>query len=83
MPRHVLRRVLGGRQFNLNQSITIRCIRQDRDSGDTVELLLDRDTNPFNNNFVRTLRSVNVAESDTVILLPAMAGGEEGLSLGV
>jgi molybdopterin converting factor small subunit len=24
-----------------------------------------------------------VAESDTVILLPAMAGGEEGLSLGV
>jgi hypothetical protein len=57
-------RVLGGRQFEAGQTIKLRYIRQDLDGDSNVRFLLDRDQNPYNDNFVRTLRATNLADVD-------------------
>ncbi len=59
-------RVLGGRSFVAGKSIKLRYIREDRDGNSTVAFFLDRDTNPFNDNSVRTLRQTNLTEADAV-----------------
>jgi hypothetical protein len=57
-------RVLGGRSFVSGKTIKMRYVRGDRDSNANVRFLLDRDQNPLNNNFVRTLRSTNLRSAD-------------------
>lgn len=58
--------IQGGRTFVAGKTIKMRYIRQDRDGKSNVAFLLDRDQNPFNNNFVRTLRSTNLNEADII-----------------
>ena len=60
-------RVLGSRTIEPGRTIKVRLMRSDRDSNQNVLLFLDRDTNPYNDNFVRTLRRTNVASTSNPI----------------
>jgi hypothetical protein len=74
-------RVLRSRTYEPGRTIKIRLVRSDRDSNANVSLFLDRDTNPYNDNFVRTLRRTNVAPSDEAIANRA-TGSTAGASVG-
>ena len=56
-------RLLGARTVSPGKTIKVRFLRGDRDSNAKLTMLLDRDTNPYNDNFVRTLRRTNLGSS--------------------
>jgi hypothetical protein len=74
-------RLLGARTIAPGKTIKIRFVRGDRDSNAKLTLLLDRDTNPYDDNFVRTLRRTNLGSSSAPIAnrsTGSTAGAETG-----
>jgi hypothetical protein len=74
-------RILGSRTVASGQSIKLRYIREDRDDNSTVAFFLDRDTNPFNDNAVRTLRQTNLG-SVTSVTANRATGSTNGAAAG-
>jgi hypothetical protein len=56
-------RVVDGSTVLMGPRATLRFVRQDRDSGDTLTFFLDTDTNPYNGTNVRTLRRLPTDDS--------------------
>ncbi|CAN5652417.1 hypothetical protein BH09PLA1_BH09PLA1_25450 [soil metagenome] len=63
--------------INAGEPIEIHYLRQDRDSAATVTFYLDRDRNPYNNNFAATLGSTTFDAGDAVTsgVFTASSGG--------
>jgi hypothetical protein len=59
-------RILEGSTIAIGPSVSLRFVRQDRDSSTDQTIFLDRDTNPYNGNNVRTLRRFTLSEADVL-----------------
>jgi hypothetical protein len=59
-------RTPGGRSFTLGKKIKVKLNLQDGDSAAGLTLYLDRDRNPFNGEFARTMRQATVNDVDDV-----------------
>jgi hypothetical protein len=59
-------RILEGSTVSIGPSASLRFVRQDRDSSTNQTIFLDRDTNPYNGNNVRTLRRFTLGEADAL-----------------
>jgi hypothetical protein len=73
--------LLGSRTVSPGKTIKLRFLRGDRDSNAKLSLLLDRDTNPYDDNFVRTLRRTNLGSSANPVAnrsTGSTAGAEPG-----
>jgi hypothetical protein len=70
-------RFVGGTTFPLGEKLKLRFIRQDRDGPTNVTIVMDRDSNPYNTNAVRTMRRAVVDKADAMTLtgLSAFTGG--------
>lgn len=70
-------RFVGGTTFPVGEKLKLRFMRQDRDGPTNVTIVLDRDSNPYNSNAVRTMRRAELEGADTMTLtgLSAFTGG--------
>lgn len=70
-------RFVGGTRFPVGEKLKLRFIRQNRDQPVNVTIGMDRDSNPYNTNAVRTMRRAVLEESDKMALtgLSAFTGG--------
>jgi hypothetical protein len=59
--------VTNGSSIAVGQTLKLRFLRQDRDSGVTVRFFLDTDQNPFNNNNARTVGQANYSANDAIV----------------
>jgi hypothetical protein len=71
----------GGRVFSVGERIKLKLKVQDRDSGSMLTLFLDRDRNPYNDNYARTLRKVDLSQFNDVKAIN-LSGSSGGVSAG-
>jgi hypothetical protein len=72
-------RMVGGTRFVVGDKLKLRFIRQDRDGPTNATIVMDRDSNPYNSNAVRTMRRAVIESSPNMTLtgLSAFTGGVE------
>ena len=73
-------KVMGGYTFSAGSTIQIRNIRQDRDTGATLSLFLDRDRNPYDGT-TKTIRKASISAGDS-IQSGRLSGSTSGVSAG-
>ena len=67
--------------LSVGERIKLKLKVQDRDSGSELTLYLDRDRNPYNNNYARTLRQVDLNQF-TDVKSVNFSGSSGGVSAG-